>query len=268
MISASALAYAQARLQARLGMQAPEEVWQPLLATGNYRAFLEQLRATALRPWVTNVSPISAHHEVERLLRAEFVRRIVEVASWLPAAYRRAVVWTHVLVDLPTIDYLLRGDDHAHAGDEARPITLPWMLESAELKAIAAADPEARANVLATTIYAPLARGDGSLSERWLAEWRARMPRLTKAPAAQLQRLLATLDGHMAAFAAAAGEEATSARAAWGLRRALEGKVRRHFRNGFLAPTAVFAFLILQALEFERVRGALVSRLLFGRESA
>lgn len=254
MIRPSPLAYAQARLQARYGGRAPEGVWQPLVATAEFRPFLEQARATPLRTWVTNVSPISPLHEVERLLRLELARRTREIATWLPKEFRAAIEWTERLIDLPAVGHLLKGGP-----------SLPWMLDDEHLKPIAAADPETRATVLAQSALAPLARDHGDLAVRWLVEWQRRMPKLARDAQRRLARLVDTLRAHRAAFAPALIHEPLPARAAWELRRQLEHRVVRHFRAGFLEPTAVFAYLLLQALDFERVRGELVSRLLFAR---
>jgi hypothetical protein len=253
----SPLAYAQARLQARHGARAPEAVWQPLEATTEFRPFLEQARATALRAWVTNVSPISPPHEVERLLRVELARRTDEVAGWLPKEHRAAIAWTRHLIDLPALHHLLKGG-----------AALPWMLEDEHLKPIAAADPAARATVLTHGDFAPLARGTGDLTARWLTEWQRRLPTLARPAQRGLARLLATVRAHGGAFAPRPAHEPLPARSAWELRRQLERRVVQHFRTGFLAPAAVFAYLLLQALEFERVRGELVSRGLFAREAA
>lgn len=254
MIRPSPLAYAQARLQARYGARATESVWQPLLATAEFRPFLEQARATPLRAWVTNVSPISPLHEVERLLRVELARRSDEVARWLRPGFHAAIDWTKRLVDLPAVAHLLGGG-----------AALPWMLDDEQLRPIAAADPPARATVLAQSALAPLARGAGDLAERWLREWQRRLPRLARDARRRLARLVDTVQAHRAAFAPPLGEP-LPARAAWELRRQLERRVVGHFRAGFLEATAVFAYLLLQALEFERLRGELVSRLLFATE--
>jgi hypothetical protein len=112
-------------------------------------------------------------------------------------------------------------------------------------------------------VYAPLARRAGALPERWLDEWQRRLGSPSGAGRQRLLRLVRTVRVHLAALATLPGAEPMPARAAWALRRALEQRFVHHFRSGFLEPTAVFAFLMLEALEFERVRGELVSRAVF-----
>ena len=53
-------AYAQARLQARLGARPGEAVWDMLHALLELPALLEQARTTSLRHWITNVAATTA----------------------------------------------------------------------------------------------------------------------------------------------------------------------------------------------------------------
>jgi hypothetical protein len=206
---------------------------------------------------VLNIGPGSGPHEIERLLRARLRARIEEVAAWVPATWRAPVRWTRMLVDLPALEYLLRGEP-----------ALPWMMEEDSLKALALAEPGARRAVLERGNYGPLAQAtDGqSLLDRWLQAWRRLLPRMPNRAARRLERLVALVRDHRAAFAPARPGEAVSPRAAWDARRRLEAAAARHFRRSFLEPVAVFAHLLLLALEFERVRGALVTRCLFASE--
>ena len=255
-MSGAAFAYAQVRLQAQHGQRAREDVWQPLSPIGEFRPFLEQARATPLRAWISNVSPISPLHEMEQRLRGEYRRRVATVASWLPKSLQSAVLWTRTLVDLPMVDYLLR-----------REPLIGWMLDDELLRPLAAAEPDARAAALAQSVYAPLARGDESLRERWVNEWQRRLPTQSKRSRQQLLRLVRTVRVHLASMQPAEGEELMPARAAWALRRMLEQRFVYHFRWGFLEASGVFAFLMLEALEFERLRGELVRRRVFVGEA-
>lgn len=248
----AALAYAQVRMQARHGRRAGEATWQPLLAIVEFRTFLEQARATSLQGWVRNISPISPLHELEQRLRGEFRRRVALVATWLPKPLRPAVHWSRLLIDLPILAYLLR-----------REPLIGWMLEDEYLKPVAAADPEARAAALARTVYAPLAHGEGDLARRWVTEWRRLLGGGRTGASREIALMERSVREHFDAMRSSPVEEPLPARAAWALRRALERRFVRHFRAGFLQPAAVFAHLMLEALEFERLRGELVSRHLF-----
>lgn len=252
MIGVADLAFAQARIQARHGVRVGESTWRMLSATAAFRGFLEQARSTALRPWLLNISSISTKHDIERLLRDNLHGRIAEVAGWVPPALRPAVRWTAALIELPALDYLLHGG-----------AALSWMRDEPRLRSTAAVEPGQRAAVLAQGELAALARGDqgDSLFERWLVEWRRRLPALARSETAHLERLarlvLAALD-EAAAHALEPTVHDSSV-----IRRRLENALTFEFRRRFLEPAAIFAHLLLVILEFAEVRGALVSRVIF-----
>jgi hypothetical protein len=241
---AGALAYAQARLQARLGMRPDEVVWDTLHGLVELPALLEQMRVTSLRHWITNVSATSAPHEIERLLRARLRTQIVEAAGWLPGPWRAVVLWTQLLIDLPALAYLLRGEP-----------AYGWMRDEPTLRDLATVEPSLRERAL---VQGPLAvfagrSVDETLLTRWLSEWQRRWPRTRERAA--LTALITAVQAHRAAFATSLYDPA-----AWAARRALETRVVHIFRRAFLSPVAVFAWLLLAALEAERLRAELAAR--------
>jgi len=251
-IGVSAFAYAQARAQARHGERLTEPAWQVLSATVAFRGFLEQARASSLRPWLHNISPISSEHDIERLLRENLRARIADVVSWVPGKWRHAVQWTTPLVDLPALDHLLQGE-----------ATEAWMRDDPLLGAVAAADPTHRVAVLADGPLAPLVRGESAqdLVDRWMVEWRRRLPKLQRDARVHLDRLVQRVQAlratdllHPAVNSMAHAHDVTSG-------------IIFEFRRSFLQPAAIFSHLLLDAVEFVRLRGALLSRALFERES-
>jgi hypothetical protein len=247
----SPFAYAQARLQARLGARPSVAVWERLCAFGGLAAWLEQARATPLRHWLASVSAATPPHEIERLLRAHFRRVIAEVARWVPPRWRAAVRWLEIVPDLPALAHLLRGEA-AH----------DWMREEPVLRAVAEAEPSLRARALARGPWADLAAGrpdEGGLFVRWVEGWHARRPD-GRHEHALLAELTAALRAHRDAFPRLATTQTESARLA------LEARLVHIFRRSLLAPAAAFAWLLLAALEFERVRGELLVRALFSGE--
>lgn len=241
-------AYTQARLQARHGARPGEPVWSQLRTLVELDALLEQARATPLRRWLTSIAPDSPPHEIERLLRTRLRETIHDVAGWLPPAWRPAVLWTEALPDLPALAWLLDGQ-----------APLPWMSAEVHLKPLAAVEPELRRSILMQGPLAALAAvragdpaGAEGLRRRWLDEWRRRLP----ADTPLLRRLTREIESHRRRFAATGG--------GWAARRALEQRVVAIFRQGLFTPAAAFAFLVLSALELERVRAELVGRALFG----
>lgn len=256
MILGSDLAFAQARAQARHGARAPDSTWRVLSTTAAFRGFLEQARTTALRPWLQNISPIAREHDIERLLRATLHARIDDVAGWVPMRLRTAVRWTAVLVDLPALDHLLHGDRPA-----------PWMRDEPLLQSVAAAETSRRWAALADGPLAPLARGGvgQTLIERWLFEWRRRLPALRRDQQAHLEQLVQRVNALRTASGGSVGEKAASESAVW--IRDFSTSMVFEFRRRFLEPSAIFAHVLLDAIDYARVRGALLSRVLFVEEA-
>lgn len=247
MISVSAFAYAQARLQARYGARPSEAVWEGLHALAELPAWLEQARATALRHWLTSISVTTPPHEIECLLHTHLRDTTGEVAHWVPSGWHAAVRWTEILQDLPALAHLLRGE-----------AAYPWMRAEQNLRAVAEAEPALRWRVLAQGPWAALAtrRAEGVLLDFWLAEWQRRW-RATRVERSALEQLVALLRSSRTAFLRLDGARTAAAR------RALEARLAVLFRRGFSGPLAVFAWLLLATLELERLRGELVSRVLF-----
>ena len=94
-------AYARARMQARHGQRPDDAVWNRLHASGSLAHFLEAARNTGLRPWVSHLSVRTAPHDVELTLRADFSAYVAEVASWVPKAWRPAVLWVKHIARVP-----------------------------------------------------------------------------------------------------------------------------------------------------------------------
>ena len=249
-MTGAAMAYAQTRMQARLGACAPEAAWQTLSAIAAFRSFLEQARTTALQPWLHNLSPIATRYDVERLLRVTLHARIEELARWLPPAQQPALRWTGMLVDLPAIAHLLRGGE-----------PLAWMRDEPVLKPLAVVDSAQRAATLAQGETAPLARAAKaySLLDRWLDEWRRRLPARERVRVEPLVRRVRA--------ALAVSTEGFMSHDSTEQQRALETRLVFEFRRRFLEPAAAYAYLLRVACEFTRVRGALLGRLAFSEAS-
>ena len=97
-------AYARARMQARHGERPDEIVWNRLHASSSLAHFLEAARGTGLRRWVSHLTVRTPPHDVELTLRADFTQYVGEVATWVPDAWRAAVLWVAGLVRVPLAD--------------------------------------------------------------------------------------------------------------------------------------------------------------------
>lgn len=228
--------YAQARAQARCAERVTDGGWAALANVEGYRAFLERARETGLRRWLRGISAHAGPHEIERQLRRELREEIGEAARWAPAPWRAAVAWTAGLVYLPLVRRAL-----------AEGMTEAWMRDDPEIAALAA-------------------RGWASL-ERWHQEWRKRWPPCGARAREALERLVARVRSHLGSVAGLATAERLSGREVWARRRELQGHAQRLFRIEPLGPAALFGYLLLTALELERLRGELARRAVFAAEA-
>lgn len=216
--------YAQARLQARYGAHPVEVQWRQLGAHRDFVAYLAAARAMPFADWLAGIEDSAGPHEIERTLRRFWRNRVTEVAGWLPAEWGPATHWVASLIDLPAFVHRDRGG------------TLPRGVELDER-------------------LAELAHGRASL-EQWQAHWLRLWPRDRESDRLDLMQLGARLRDHLADFAQC------DAGAAWEVRRALRTRMALAFRRAALQPVAAFLFLLLLALDLERLRADLMLRAL------
>ena len=244
--------YVQARIQARHGERLDEAAWRALDAGGTFEQYLDRVRATALRRFAGAVTPGLSSHALERDLRLAWQRYVAELATWVPAAWKAAVLWTSHVPDLPIVERLLAAPAPAPA----------WIAEDARYSPFRDGDPQRRAAALALSPIAALtstAPAGATVGERWLAHWRALWPRHGGADRASLDRLIDAVAAHFARLARAGARETSAP-----YRREIARGLTRLFRAGRSSPMAVFAHLALVGLDLERLRGGLVRRRLFG----
>ena len=249
MIDAGGLEYAHARLSARNGERPREADWQRIEVARELAAALDAASATRLRHLVAGITPSQGAHDIEARLRGRWRALVAEVAAWMPGEWWASLAWCAVLVDLPALQYLMRGGR-----------ALPWMREDPIYRYLCADDAATRTSALLANPLAPLApawSGPERLFAAWRAEFVRRLPRHRLAGTPLLERLVAMLEQHVAAFARAASSDG------WPLRRALQARLAALFRRATLDAAEAFAFLALAALDIERLRGELVRRAAF-----
>ncbi len=216
--------YAQARLQARYGAHPVEAQWRQLAVHRDVAAYLAAARAMPFATWLAGIEDSAGPHEIERALRRLWRKAVAEVARWLPAEWGPATHWVASLIDLPAFAHRERG---------AAP---PKGLELDDR-------------------LAPLAGGKANL-EQWQAHWAHLWPQDRDADRGELLQLCAQLRQHLADFAQC------DAGAAWEVRRALRSRTAYAFRRAALQPVAGLLFLLLLALDLERLRADLMLRAL------
>jgi hypothetical protein len=258
-VGAGSLEFAHARIWARWGARADEAQWRRIELTRDLAAVLDLARAGALARWVADLGPGATPHMIEHALRRQWRERVAELASWMPAAWQDAIDWCGLLVDLLPLQHLARGaTPPAWCGDDARlrPL-LAAERAGAATGGRAVHDPQAEP--LRTLLEA--ARADPQrLPQQWLAGWRQRAPDGAGRAAIEHQ-LMPLLAQHSAAFGAPDAVDG------WALRRALHARLVMLLRRALVEPIAAFAYLILTALEGERLRAELIARAAFPRRA-
>jgi len=244
-------AYVQARIHARYAKLLSDREWQRLAAVRAYSAYLQEVRATALRPWVAGISEVSESHEIERYLRQQFRVTVGEVQAWAPEPWQPAVGWLLWLPDLPLLDHLLEGGN-APSGAERDPCVRTWLDRSGRL------EPAALKTAGGGDLLIPVPSGQ-ELGEVWLHAWRRRWGTCRQVCLDNLEQLADQFQAYRAHLTPASTEAARDER------QALRDRIRHLFHRSVLQPAGLFAYLALVAIDLERLRGALVTRTLFDR---
>lgn len=222
------LAYAQARLAARLERHPEAAVWLHLATARTLDAYLAAARRSPVAPWVATLAAATTAHEIERAMRGEVRRAVAEVAGWVGPRWRPAVEWLRHLAVVELLPAMAAGEAPA------------WVAEDSTL-----APYREGASPLAALGLDRLVGGDVPLTV-WLDGWRDRWPDRSPTPIAE--RLW--------------GLGSPSLPAGWegeAVRTALLRLIRRHPAES-VAP---LAYLTLVVLDLARLRGELVARWLF-----
>ena len=255
--------YAYCRLSARLAMRPDERLWRQLHSARSLQAAVDAVRATAAAPYVAGVGLSGSIDDIELAFRQHLRARIREVTTWAPQGWQAALRWAEVLVDLPIVQHLL--------GDAPLP---KWLRLDPHLAVYAEDDRIRRRARLAQGPMAPLLAvatsgrstprrsaasrhgrdGLHPLLAAWEAHWQRCWPRCGDEQRRSLQRLSQTVRAHLAAFATLPVEATAPARERLGER------VRRQLHDAAAQPASLFAYLLLVALDVERLRGEFAVR--------
>lgn len=246
-------AYVQARVQARFGELIDDTLCHRLAADRGLSSFLEEARGTPLAHWVSGFSRFSDTHHIEQGLRLRFHDLIRETAGWVPKEWRDAVTWIAWLPELPLLHHLLDGNR-----------TPPWATTVPLLGPhLRQADHDIHRIVDAAGGGAllPQAEETRPLVANWVTHWRSLWPDCSRREREALEQLIALLRSHGAAFAATRPERG------WQERTGFRARLRRLFRRTTMQPVTLFTYLALAATDLERLRGTLVHRAAYARES-
>lgn len=233
-MSRANFAYAQARLHARLEGRLSETDWQTLAGSRNFGNCLDVINQTAAANVTSRLDRTNSVHAVERVLREEWSAIVKEIADWLPERWRHATRWLMVLPHLRRFEY--------SSGNDDTPRWLRLKIEFGETTEVMQSEEKIESSMR-------------EVAEIWRNEWCLRLPDKHKAG-----ELNVTLTPLLDRYLDNKTPEMAEATKVW---QELVNYLTRLFRNHSQTPVAVFAYLGLIALDFERLRGALVDRIIF-----
>jgi hypothetical protein len=255
------LEYGYARLSARLAGRPDERLWRQLRSARSLQAALDAVRGSAAAPYVAGVAMRGTIDDIELAFRQHLRARIREVAGWAPQTWRAALRWTETLIDLPAVQHLLddaplpkwvRNDPHLSEYATGNRATRHGRLAQGALAALVAAP-----GMPFASRRGPARRGSDRfhpLLHAWQAQWQRRWPRCSDEQRSALLSLRRTVQAHLVAFATLPVESTATAR------ERLAERVRRQLHDAAGQPAALFAYLLLVALDLERLRGEFVLR--------
>jgi hypothetical protein len=238
----------QPRLQARFARLPEETTWVRLAAVRGLPPYLEAARGSVIGRWVGGLGAGSDAHAIDHACRRLLLEAIEEAAHWVPAPWAEAVRWVRWVVYLGEVEGWLRGGAPPPWADDAPMLAATLVPQAPGGEREIAGEGE---------VFLTAFRAGDPLFSAWAEGWRRRWPSCSEESLAGLGALSALVARHGARFPGAAVGEA------WGARRALRESVRYLFRRMSQSPAAVFAFLLMLALDLERLRADLTRRALF-----
>jgi hypothetical protein len=283
MIDGLTLDFTGARLAARLAWRPDDRLWTRLHAARGLRALLDAARSAAVGNYVSGLAAQAGSADVDAAFRAQWRARVTEVAGWAPVAWRAAVQWTAHLADVTAAAHLwtqaplpwMQADPvlmRYAAGQSAG--TRRALLVSGPLAplgrallahaAVASAIDRGAAGVPGRRRTQPGQRGqaaDGAADHAaelppalaaWIAHWQSLWPPTSLAfdaeQRADLHALVDDVLTHRRRFAQLPPADTVAARAAFAAR------TLARLRTDPSRPVALFAFLVVLALDLERLR--------------
>lgn len=259
MIDGLSLEYAGTRALSRLAWRPDERLWQRLHAARGLRALLDGARNAPVGAYLSGVAAAADSEAIDAAFRAQWRARVSELAEWSPADWRPALRWTSHLVDIGPVAHLwtqpplrwMRSDPVL-----ARYADAPGVSTASARRALLVdgpLGPIGRALLLppvsAARTRAPEPAPRPAVLDAWIAHWRRLWPAsATTEQRAALEALLARALAHRGRFAQLPVDDSNAAR------ETLAAHARATLRADPAQPVALFAYLLVLALDLERLR--------------
>jgi hypothetical protein len=241
-------------MQSRYAARANVSAWRAMERAPELSALIDIARSSGFEQLVAQLPMSLGLHELDLAVRNQWRERVDEVAGWMPVDWQPALRWCALIVDLPFFQYLANGGMPYRWMQRDKSIADPGLLSGrCTLAARKMAGLSAGSHDSGT--------GPEAIASVWYRAWRSRMPPLSEDEAAHVTALARIIASHLQMFSRASGGEG------WRHRHLLEVKLASLFRRFTLEPLAVFAFLALQWLDLERLRGEIAMRIAFPSRS-
>ncbi|MEP6885291.1 MAG: hypothetical protein ABJC66_11125 [Gammaproteobacteria bacterium] len=239
--------YALTRVQANYGRRPGEGAWRRLESSHDLGQYLDAARTTALADWVSAIDRTRDVHAIERFLRIQWRRHVAAVAAWHPQQWQPWLLWLAWVPSLSLLAQLVRSEP-APAWMMADPLygpiaQRPYLERAAGLKGTALA------------VFQPAMDGSAGIGAVWRSHWQAITPRTDEHTRHLLAAALRVLDNYAQHLA---GDNSSAL-----ARQQLTERLGRLFRAGAGSVVATLCYLVLLAMDLERLRGGLVNRCLF-----
>lgn len=247
--------YASTRVAARLAKRPNERLWAQLRSTRSLVALLDALRQTDCAAYVSGIAAGDPLPDIEFAFRQHLRAQIAELTAIAPDDWQSAVAFTGWLIELPALAHL--------AGTEAVPA---WISRDPVLGEYAQSEPGTRHRALTTDIPGALLTRAGGLPgatrlhplvAAWEHQWIGRWPPAPDEHRTSLLDLVAAVKRHLIAFRSADPADSET------LRAQLSDRMAAALRRASAQPAALFAWLVVLALDLERLRGLAIERAAF-----
>ena len=240
--------YALARVQSQYGRRLTASDWRRLETSHDLGQYLDGARSGVFAAWVSSLDRHCDVHAIERSLRSAWRHYVRAVAGWHPRRWQPWLAWLEWLPSLALLARLAR----------AEPLPA-WLAADPVLGSAARGSLGERLDALKTAdleVFEPAIAGRRALGELWLAHWRQLRPRADFHTEQLLVSTCKTLEDHARSIVVEGADGAM-------LREQLRTRLTRLFRASAGTAVATLCHLSLMALDFERLRGGLVTRALF-----
>jgi len=248
MTGLSVIAYAQARIQSRYGERADAGLWLKLHNIHDLGSYLQTAQQTPLRHWVLGLSSSHSSHDIELALRQKYRRNVDEVASWMPTDWQKPLHWVKRLADLPVLQYLADGGE-----------PLDWMKADPDINCFLADDPLVRVQAMrqaGNSVMVDTWQQSGSILSGWLSQWNSLRPK-SRYSNRGLQPLEKLLNDQMHEQE---NQQEVLLPSDYEI---ILDQLRLIFRRYAFQPAAVFAYLVIVAIDLHRIRSDLMQRMYF-----